>query len=316
MQAIARHGYQLHAQVGSGGFFIDLAVLDPEQPGRYLLGIECDGATYHSSRSARDRDRLRQQVLEGLGWRIHRIWSTDWFTYPDRELRKVLAAIEQAKAARSASAPVVETKPERSEKATDMPLERAESDEASGSIPSVPDYRLANLPLSLEGEELHQVSMAKRVEWVKVVVEGESPAHREEVIRRIAEAAGIKRLGNRIQSAIDHAIDVAVGDGQICRRSQWLWSPRMTTAVVRSRAKLPANMRKLDRVAPEEIEQAILLVTRESYGVERDNLPAYVCEKLGVGRITEEMRNTILVVLESAIKNGVITEAAGHITVA
>lgn len=316
MQAIARHGYQLHAQVGSGGFFIDLAVLDPEQPGRYLLGIECDGATYHSSRSARDRDRLRQQVLEGLGWRIHRIWSTDWFTYPDRELRKVLAAIEQAKAARSASAPVVETKPERSEKATDMPLERAESDKESESIPSVPDYRLANFSLSLEGEELHQVSMAKRVEWVKVVVERESPVHREEITRRIAEAAGIKRLGNRIQSAIDHAIDVAVHSGQVYRRSQWLWSPLMTTAVVRSRAKLPASMRKLDRVAPEEIEQAILLVARESYGVERDALPASVCEKLGFGRITEEMRNTVLSVLDGAIQRGDIREVADHITAA
>lgn len=67
MQVIMRHGYQVHAQVGSGGFFIDLAIVDPDQPGRYLIGIECDGATYHSSRSARDRDRLRQQVLEGLG---------------------------------------------------------------------------------------------------------------------------------------------------------------------------------------------------------------------------------------------------------
>ncbi len=317
MQAIASHGYQLHAQVGSGGFFIDLAVLDHEQPGRYLLGIECDGATYHSSRSARDRDRLRQQVLEGLGWRIHRIWSTDWFTYPDRELRKALAAIEQAKAGQNASTPVIETKPERSEEATDIPLQRAESDEASESIPSVPDYRLASLSLSLEGEELHRVSMAKRVEWVRGVVDGESPVHREEVVRRIAEAAGIKRLGNRIQNAIDQAIEMALRSGQVCsKRSQWLWSPHMTTAVVRSRAKLPANMRKLDKVAPEEIEQAILLVARESYGVERDAVPASVCEKLGFGRVTEEMRNIVSIILDSAIQRGVIRDVAGHIAIA
>jgi very-short-patch-repair endonuclease len=315
MQAIARHGYQLHAQVGSGGFFIDLAVIDPEQPGRYLLGIECDGATYHSSRSARDRDRLRQQVLEGLGWRIHRIWSTDWFTYPDRELRKVLAAIEQAKATMSASAPVVATKSERSGKVTDIPVQRTASGEVSVSTPSVPDYRLASLSLSLGGEELHRVSMAKRLEWVEVIVESESPVHGEEVARRIAEAAGIKRLGNRIQSAIDQAIETAVRNGQICRRSQWLWSPHMTTAGVRSRAKLPTNMRRLDKVAPEEIEQAILLIARESYGIERDALPAAVCEKLGFSRITEEMRNTVLAVLQEAIDNGIITETAGHITV-
>ena len=92
--------------------------------------------------------------------------------------------------------------------------------------------------------------------------------------------------------------------------------PAHDHGVVRSRAKLPANMRKLDRVAPEEIEQAILLVARESYGVERDALPASVCEKLGFGRITEEMRNTILTVLDGAIQRGVIREVADHVTAA
>jgi very-short-patch-repair endonuclease len=88
-------GHEVHNQVGSAGFFLDLAVVDPVQPDRYLLGIECDGARYHSARSARDRDRPRQSVLEGLGWRIHRIWSTDWFQNPDEELRKVLQAKPQ-----------------------------------------------------------------------------------------------------------------------------------------------------------------------------------------------------------------------------
>jgi very-short-patch-repair endonuclease len=72
-------------------------VIDPDQPGRYLLGIECDGATYHSALSARDRDRLRQQILEGLGWKIHRIWSTDWFHNPAREIERVEAAIQAAR---------------------------------------------------------------------------------------------------------------------------------------------------------------------------------------------------------------------------
>jgi very-short-patch-repair endonuclease len=81
-RALTARGYQLRPQLGSQGFYIDLAVVDPERPGRYVLGIECDGALYHSARSARDRDRLRQQVLEAVGWRLHRIWSTDWFRNP------------------------------------------------------------------------------------------------------------------------------------------------------------------------------------------------------------------------------------------
>jgi very-short-patch-repair endonuclease len=90
---LTKLGYTVRQQVGSQGFYLDLAIIDPEHPGRYLLGIECDGAAYHSARSARDRDRLRQQVLEGIGWKIHRIWSTDWFRDPERELKRVVEAV-------------------------------------------------------------------------------------------------------------------------------------------------------------------------------------------------------------------------------
>ena len=88
-------GYEVVPQVGVAGFFIDLGVKHPAKPGTFLLGIECDGAGYHSARSARDRDRLRQEILENLGWKIHRIWSTDWFKSRDSEIRRLLRRIEE-----------------------------------------------------------------------------------------------------------------------------------------------------------------------------------------------------------------------------
>ncbi len=94
---LTRRGIQLIRQVGVSSYRIDLAVVDPDQPGRFLLGIECDGAMYHSAPTARDRDRLRQQVLENLGWRIYRIWSRDWIQNRSSEIDKVLKAIEQSK---------------------------------------------------------------------------------------------------------------------------------------------------------------------------------------------------------------------------
>jgi very-short-patch-repair endonuclease len=90
-------GYDAAPQVGVAGYFIDLAVRDPASPATFLLGIECDGASYHSSRSARDRDILRQQILEGLGWTIYRIWSTDWFRDPEGQTRKLVSFIEDMK---------------------------------------------------------------------------------------------------------------------------------------------------------------------------------------------------------------------------
>ncbi|EPT8337745.1 DUF4011 domain-containing protein [Enterobacter kobei] len=97
MEALNHAGFECEPQVGVAGFFIDLAVKDPGCPGRYLMGIECDGAAYHSAKSARDRDRLRQEVLERLGWRISRIWSTDWFSNPDEVLSPIIRKLHELK---------------------------------------------------------------------------------------------------------------------------------------------------------------------------------------------------------------------------
>ena len=93
---IERLGCDVVPQVGVAGFYIDLGVRHPDWPYGYILGVECDGAAYHSSKSSRDRDRLRQEVLEGLGWRLHRIWSTDWFRNPRAEIEALKAAIDDA----------------------------------------------------------------------------------------------------------------------------------------------------------------------------------------------------------------------------
>ncbi|SCV00024.1 DNA helicase related protein (fragment) [Cupriavidus necator] len=87
--ALTAKGWNLHTQVGVSSFRIDLGVVDPDAPGAYLAGVECDGATYHRSATARDRDKLREQVLRGLGWDIVRIWSTDWWIDADGVAEKI-----------------------------------------------------------------------------------------------------------------------------------------------------------------------------------------------------------------------------------
>ena len=87
-------GCQPVPQVGVTGFYIDIGVKHPKWPHGFIMGVECDGAAYHSSKSARDRDRLRQEVLEGLGWNLYRIWSTDWFSDPVKEAQKLREAVE------------------------------------------------------------------------------------------------------------------------------------------------------------------------------------------------------------------------------
>lgn len=94
---LRQNGYEIVPQLGVKGFFIDIAVRNPDKPGEFLAAVECDGASYHSSRSARDRDRIRQEILESLGWkgRIWRIWSTDWFYNHQREVNQLFAFLQK-----------------------------------------------------------------------------------------------------------------------------------------------------------------------------------------------------------------------------
>jgi len=97
MEELSRYGFECVPQVGVAGFYIDIGVKDPGNPGKYLMGIECDGATYHSAKSTRDRDKLRQEILERLGWRIRRIWSTDWFKNPEGTIKPIVDELNRLK---------------------------------------------------------------------------------------------------------------------------------------------------------------------------------------------------------------------------
>ncbi len=95
-EALAREDLDLIPRFGASRFRIDLVARHPDRPGRLVLAIECDGATYRSAPTARDRDRLRQRQLEALGWKFHRIWSTDWFLRPEVEVRRAVQAYQAA----------------------------------------------------------------------------------------------------------------------------------------------------------------------------------------------------------------------------
>ena len=114
-EILGQKGYEVVPQLGVAGFFIDIGVRNPERQGEFLAAIECDGVTYHSGLSARDRDRLRQQVLEGLGWKgkIYRIWSIDWFKDPRQQTKRLLDFLEhvQEKARLRAAEAVAKASP-------------------------------------------------------------------------------------------------------------------------------------------------------------------------------------------------------------
>ena len=310
--ALRKCGYEIDHQIGIAGYFIDLGVKDPERPGRYLLGIECDGATYHSAQSARDRDRIRQNHLEDLGWRIHRIWSTDWFRHPERELKKAAEAIEAAKAHIPFSH---ESNEDKEESETEVEtIDDPTPEPNSNSLTE--KYKLAELSISTNGLDLHAVPRRSMMSWIQRVVEIESPVHINEVAKRIANAAGFKRTGNRIQDAVKFAATQVARSESIQIKEKFLYRTGQEQIVVRDRCELPNTSRKLEFIAPEEIETAIKLIVSESYGIDRDDLLHTTCRLFGFKKVNGDMRQEVEVVINEMVERGELTDKAGSLVLA
>ncbi len=309
--ALESEGYQVRTQVGSAGFFIDLAIVDAKKPGAYLLGIECDGAMYHSSRSARDRDRLRQQVLEGLGWRIHRIWSTDWFRNPMRELKRVVTAIQEAQTQGVTNSVALES----TESSALIERTVIEFESQIEINPLAQPYQMANFSIDLKGYELHTVRRDLLASWVIEVVKVESPVHINEVARRITSATGLTRVGNRIKDAIESACGYATRTGAIRRQGEFLWTQAMTHPIVRERSNLPTASRKMELVAPEELAVVIEQVVKTSFGIQRESVGGEVIRIFGFSRTSDEMRSTVEIMIDRLLTNGRLKQAGLHIVV-
>jgi very-short-patch-repair endonuclease len=313
--SIRRHGFDVRHQIGSAGFRVDLGVVDPDHPGRYLLGIECDGATYHSARWARDRDRLRQDVLEGLGWKIHRIWSTDWFRDPDRELRRTIESIERAKAEVGEPNGHRPCTNDLGVRAQEEAVRRKPASK-DGRASETSTYQVARVRVYTQGRELHAVLPKTIGGWIAKVVVVEGPVHISEVASRIAAAAGVRRVGSRIRNAIDAGVSAAVRAGKIKVKGEFLWIPRMSKPPIRDRSNLPNSSRKLELIAPEEIERAVTHVVSSGVGIKRDEVRQEVCRLFGFARVTNAMQKPISKAIVRMLKDGRLKLQGDQIMVA
>jgi very-short-patch-repair endonuclease/DNA polymerase III delta prime subunit len=285
IRALRDLDYQIEPQVGTAGYFIDLAVKDPEFPGRYVLAVECDGAAYHSSRSARDRDRLRQGVLEGLGWNFHRIWSTDWFRNPEQEISRTVAAIEAAREriANHRNVPVAET-------SIEPPHEILRDDTVDEVEPlaSAP-YEKARLAAVTNPLELHQHQPEQLLQLIRTVVDVESPVHSVEVTRRLMDAFGVTRQGSRITAAVEQAIGIGIKQRHFLRRGEFLHLADNRPVVIRSRAHWESSERKLEWVAPEELDRALIDIIISGFSMSHDDAISGALRLLGFGRATAKV---------------------------
>lgn len=322
-RALRAVGLDVHSQIGQSGFFIDLAIVDPELPGRYVLGIECDGAAYHSARSSRDRDRLRQAVLEDHGWIMHRIWSTDWFQRPEQELRKVVAAYEAAKrelagqpagAARQrkeATLPlplhvdeVVQDTPESTAAATPV------DDDTSLAVP----YAEAAFPVAT-GTPLHEVAPTRMAPIVAKIIDVEGPIHEQEIIARVRQLAGVGRAGHRIQDAVQKGLRHAVSNGGITRDGPFY---DVTDRPVRIRDRSAADsptLRKPELLPSTEIQAAVRALVERYRGAEPSQLQIGVARLFGFLSTSQQLRIMIDRQVLRLLAAGQLVERDGYLMV-
>ncbi len=202
-------GWTVHSQVGVSGYRIDIGVVDPRAPGRYLLGIECDGATYHSAATARDRDRLRHLILEGLGWKLHRIWSTDWWRNPSEPMQKILVRLEHLLTAVLSNEDVSE---EVSTESEDVPVpevvetaayaKMVQPDMAPESEQKLPTYRCAEIAGGHPDYFYDPVSRIALAVQLAHAINTEGPIADAVLFRKVARAWGLARTGKRIEEQL------------------------------------------------------------------------------------------------------------------
>jgi very-short-patch-repair endonuclease len=317
---LTRRGLTVVPQVGVAGYRIDLGVLDEASPGRFLCGIECDGVAYHSSETARDRDRLRQQVLEARGWIIHRVWSTDWFKDRQGQIQRLLSLIEDA---RQRAQDQATAEREARERVANETAARAQEDEQlrrqeaaairETALNSPPYQRPVALPYVITPNAYYvaanffAVPLGDLVKAVVLVVETESPIHKVDLLTRVANMWNFK-AGQRIQTRILTACEHVERGKIIDRRGDFYWSISTEgRCQFRSRAGTRISG---DRIAPEEYEQAIIAILSEGHTFSPTQLVNEVRSIFGFSRTGPILDEAINAVIDSLTRQGKLGESS------
>ncbi len=349
-RALLERGWAVRHQVGCGSYKVDLAVIDPNDSERYVLAIEHDGGVYANAAGARDRDRLRPQVLAQLGWRQHRIWGLDWWADPERETQRAHGAIVTAIAAgRQRRAPVATLKP-RSSRASgriavgsapivQIPPKPGEMMLAAGSgpaeaTPTLPlegnttptRIRLARGAIAIGPYTAAAIPNGRRTpddlfaprhlaelgKVVEQVLAAEAPMHVDLLARRVGGYFGIGRVTQRVTDQVRTALS---GRGRYGDEQQVVWrldqDPGAIPAV-RVAGHGQAARREIGEVPLSELAAAARIVVERAHGIAASELVRDSARLLGFARITEEVTARIAEGVELAVARELIRISDGR----
>ena len=309
-------GYNVVTQVGCSGFRIDMAVKHPTQSGKFVIGIECDGASYHNSRTARERDRLRQTVLEDMGWTIYRIWSTDWIKDQKSEKDKLINAVEKA-------------------------LGRAVVEAEDNSVTDNEDYNIDVVIPVVEIEEKVEASKVidrgygfsyyKRVYPLNTkdadgytrevcdialdIISLEQPIHFEELCRRIAPAYGRQKATSVVRSEVECIIHLYLKDEVTEDSRGFIRKNDFKDIKVRIPNPNDDYIRSIAYICDEELALAMKIIAKNSFGITPDDLFIVTAREFGFKHTGKNIISSLSNAYQQMLKNGKVTEIDGKVNV-
>ncbi len=314
---IKKCGYEVVPQVGCSGFKIDIGVIDPVNKGCFLMGVECDGTTYRSSSSARDRDRLREQVLGQLGWHIHRIWSPTWVARRDSEIRRLKEALEQVQKQqieKEVRKPLIDCERGLIEE-TDVQKNDFAGIEKIGIPYKVYPLKATFNPYIQATSAQNMVDTRVRNEFhfpenrenqnrlLAELIANEGPVHFDYAVERLAKAWGIRRVNPKIAHAVKESLNVLLRERKVELRGSFLWPTGLKETPVRVPIRgVPESKRKPQYIAPEEIESAMKVVAKYALGISEDSLISETARVFGLSHKGEGAKKVFAEALERLIR--------------
>jgi superfamily II DNA or RNA helicase/very-short-patch-repair endonuclease len=282
--ALEAEGHDVVSQVHSSGYSIDLAIKHPNRPGKFILGIECDGAAYHSSKTARDRDRTRQMVLEDLGWTIHRIWSPDWASNREAQIEAINDKADS----------LLDGNPISTSTTTDVPTHEPDAVPSKSKL----DHEALTEFVEPYLERNNRYSVDQRGQStanrnaVHDAVRQHGPMKHDTAMQTYLDVWSQSRAGKKVQRAFKSGVDTLTNQNKIYQHGDFLW-PKPSDLDFKVRVNTESATRSIDEIPKEEIAKAIAVLLEEGGRMTRDDVILETTRLIGYQRRGKRIKKRV-----------------------
>ncbi|MBR6000148.1 MAG: hypothetical protein IK089_02710, partial [Oxalobacter sp.] len=294
-------GYQVDTQVGCSGYRIDLAVRHPDYSGCYAIAIECDGASYHAAKTARERDRIRPDVLQGMGWKTYRIWSPDWVKDPQAEGQRLIEAVEDAiKNFKLDIAPPVKP-PVKTEGGETPKEEEMVVVTAAEETDTANPYHFDPAPEVVVPSTMSPKGPFGRQTCLKYLITTYFPVHVDVLTKAIY--AGVPKITPAMKAELQADMKLIEDNDLYKRKGDFFYPP-----VIK---EMPARLkgdRMITHIAQDEIQAALLKVAKTRVGINQSALITETVHAFGFKQKTPKLNEVFTAAFEDLVSRGKVSK--------